>query len=441
MIIDSLIRKSKQLWAQYIHGNIMVTRFAKVFSVDVVVRGGNYILIPVFLHLMTQQEIGIYDYMFQFACLIAPVLGLGVYVSMIKMYNNYPDKQERGKLLFTLHTTIFVFLFVSAGIIYAMKWDYQLSKFLMVDNIAYGRCRFFILIAIVWCIYNTFLTQFFVISENIAKIQRYNIGRFLLVNILVLASLFLCKGDRIEIRFACTYIVEMIVMLYFFRHYAKEMVCRFDKKMFLQILKIALPTVLTFITVLLLDFSDKYFVQKYVGINTFAVYNKAAQFAMIISVIFGSVWQIYQPFLFKERNVQTLQRKNNRLAKTASILFLGLSICIWAGIWIALQCNIIPATYYEMIYVLPIILLTRIIVVLLMIYQATMLYFDKMHIMLVSAVFFSILTIVANYFAVQYYSYYGAAVTLLGIYILWTLFYYFRARHYIRNRIKTNNLQ
>ena len=35
----------------------MVERFAKVFSVDVVVRGINFLLIPVFLHIMTREEI------------------------------------------------------------------------------------------------------------------------------------------------------------------------------------------------------------------------------------------------------------------------------------------------------------------------------------------------------------------------------------------------
>ncbi|MDR1792821.1 MAG: lipopolysaccharide biosynthesis protein [Bacteroidales bacterium] len=436
-------QKIKQMYLQYIKGNVVVSRFAKVFSVDVIVRGGNFIFIPVFLHLMSQKEIGVFDYLWQFAYSMAPILGLGMYASMIKMYHDYPDPKEKGKMLFTLQSIIVVFLVVCLGLIYSFRVDYKIFDFLVSENIEYGRYRWFLLIAIVWWIYNVFLSQFFVISENIPKIQRYNLGRFIAVNAVVFAALFFYlhdnQVDKVEIRLAGTYVTEMLVMLYFLRHLVKNITWKFDKKMFIRALKLSIPTVLSTIAVFFLDFSDKFFVQKYTGIESFAVYNKAVQFSFILAVIFASIWQIYQPFMFKERNLQILQRKVNRLMKIITVAFLGLSVCIWFGIWILLQFNIIPQTYNEnneLLKVLPITLLIKVLLPPLLVYQSYMLYFEKTYIMLVSSLFFGALTVVANYFAVQIFGFYGSAAVLLIINFLWMLFYYYRSRFYIRNRLK-----
>ena len=63
---------------KYIKGNEMFSRFVNIFSVDVLVRGANLLLIPVFLYLMTKHEFGIYNYLYSFALTAAGILNFEI---------------------------------------------------------------------------------------------------------------------------------------------------------------------------------------------------------------------------------------------------------------------------------------------------------------------------------------------------------------------------
>lgn len=413
----------------------MVERFAKVFSVDVVVRGVNFLLIPVFLHIMTREEVGTYDYLYAFAFAVAPTLNLGLYVSLTKMYHSYSEIEEKGKLLFTIHTTLVSFLLLVFGVIYGFKWDYHLFDFLVNEPIAYDRYRFYILLAMISMIYNTLLTMFFVTSEKISKIQRYNIGRCLLVNICVFAALLFLKGDKVELRLAFTYVSEMLVTLYFFRYYWREIKCVFSFDMMWRAVKIGMPIMLTAIACLLINFADKYFVQQYCGMKEFAVYFKAVQFATILPVVFNSFQNIWLPLMMKEKDLTVLRRKTNRVAKVISLAFTALSLCIFVMVWIFVRINIIPMEYKNMLYVLPLACAGQIAASLMLLYQYYMVYFEKTYINLAVATVSGVAGVILNRYAVIYYGYYGVAAVTIIVNVLMILFYALRARTYIRHRI------
>ncbi|MBO4542926.1 MAG: lipopolysaccharide biosynthesis protein [Bacteroidales bacterium] len=431
-----LSNKIKNFYQNNIASSEVVTRFAKVFSVDVVVRAVNFLLIPVFLHLMSKEEVGTYDYLYSFAFAMAPALNLGLYVSLTKMYHLYDNPKDKGRLLLTINFTLITFLLIVFGVIYGFRLDYSIFSFLVNQPIAYEKYRFFILLAMICMIYNVLLTMFFVTSEKISKIQRYNIGRCLLVNIAVFAALIFLKGDKVALRLGFTYVSEFIVGLYFFRYYMREMATPFSKEMMLRAIKIGMPIMLSSIAYLLINFADKYYVQRYCGMEDFAVYFKALQFATILSVVFNSFQNVWLPIMMKEKDLTVLNRKTNRVCMVITLLFTALSLCIIFAVWVALKWNIIPMEYYDMLYVLPLACLGQIASVLMLLYQYYAVYFEKTHINLFVTIVSGILGVVCNYFAVRYYSYYGVAVVMIFINILMLLFYFWRSRVYIRNRLK-----
>lgn len=421
---------------QYIKNNIIVERFAKVFSVDVVVRGINFLLIPVFLHLMTREEVGTYDYLYAFAFSVAPALNLGLYVSLTKMYHLYDTAAEKGKLLFTIHTTLVSFLLLVFGIIYGFKLDYRIFDFLVNQPIAYSRYRFFVLLAMIALIYNVLITMFFVTAEKISKIQRYNVFRCLAVNICVFAALIWMKGDKVELRLAFTYVSEMVVAVYFMRYYWKEMKHVFSTEMMMRALKIGIPVMMSAIACVLINFADKYFVQQYCGMEEFAVYFKAVQFATILPVVFNSFQNIWLPLMMKEKDLTVLRRKTNRAAKVITLAFLGLAACITIAVWVALQWGIIPMEYFNMMYVLPLACVGQIMASLMLLYQYYMVYFEKTYINLVVTTLCGVAGIVLNRYAVLHFGYYGVAVVTIVVNAMMMLFYALRAKTYIKHRVK-----
>lgn len=277
--------------------------------------------------------------------------------------------------------------------------------------------------------------MFFVTSEKISKIQRYNIGRCLLVNICVFAALLFLRGDKVELRLAFTYVCEMLVTLYFFRYYWREIKHVFSFDMMWRAVKIGMPIMLTAIACLLINFADKYFVQQYCGMKEFAVYFKAVQFATILPVVFNSFQNIWLPLMMKEQDLVVLRRKTNRVAKVVSLAFTGLSVCIFIMVWIFIKINIIPQEYSNMLYVLPLACIGQIAASLMLLYQYYMVYFEKTYINLVVATVSGIAGVVLNRYAVVYYGYYGVAVVTIMVNVLMILFYAWRAHIYIKHRI------
>ncbi len=422
----------------YFKGNILIERFSKVFSVDVIVRGTNFLLIPLFLHLMTKEEVGIYDYLYSFAFTLAPTFSLGLYVGLVKMYNLYDNKNERGQLLFSINVTLISFLFIVFGVIYGFGIDYRIFDFLIEQPIDYQSYRFFILLAIIVLIYNVLLTMFFVTSEKISKIQRYNIGRCLLVNIIVFSALIFMKGDKIKIRLIATYVSEFVVLVYFFRYYWREMTFVFNKSMMKRCLKISLPIMMTSISYVFINFADKYFVQKFCGIEYFTDYNKAIQFALILPVIFNSFQNIWMPIMMKETDLHVLKRRTNRVAKIILLVFCAISVLIFLAIFVALLIGIIPKNYYNILKFFPLVASAQILSVLGLLYQYYTAYFEKTYFNFIISILVGMIGLGLNYFAVQYFGVYGVAVVMIMINLAMLCLYYWFSVYNINKQLRMN---
>ena len=107
------MRGNKQsFWEKSIEtyrNKVALRRFLSLFSTDVLVRGANFLLIPVFLHLMTREEFGVYGYLYSFAMAMSLVFTLCFHASVPKLFaDTKSDKKAQGSMLFTLSLTLIV---------------------------------------------------------------------------------------------------------------------------------------------------------------------------------------------------------------------------------------------------------------------------------------------------------------------------------------------
>ena len=93
--------------------NPNIRKFLSLLSTDVLVRGANFLLIPVFLILMPKDEFCIYGYIYNFAITCSLILNLGYHVAIPKLYTStIEDKKANSQMLFTLTSTLFAFISV-----------------------------------------------------------------------------------------------------------------------------------------------------------------------------------------------------------------------------------------------------------------------------------------------------------------------------------------
>jgi len=422
-----------QVFEKYKH-NVLVKNYAKVFSVDILVKLSNFILLPVYLKLMTQDAYGLYTYLLAIISVFALVMNFGLYIAQSKLYQDFQDEEERGSLLFTINVMLASFLSVCLLITYFTGLDYHLVAFLFKNKIDYSSYRNSIFLAITVSVYSFMLFNYFLTSQSIKHVQLYNFLRLIFINGIVIALLYFYKADSVMIRLKYTYLLELSFLFLFGPFYIKAMKGRFNKKLARKSLKLALPVMLSAVLGLVLNFSDKFFLEKYGNFKDLAVYNLGFALAGIIPMMFMTFQNIWLPHFFKEKDLQVNKAKTFGVIIKIAVFFFLLSLLIIFAFKLLLVFHIIDMKYGKVLYLLPILLLTQIFSAITPLYSNYIVFFEKTFIALYIGMPLAMVSIVLNLWLIPIYGLYGAAFSSLLINFSYLVAYYFIVTYLIKKK-------
>lgn len=414
--------------------NILVKNYAKVFSVDILVKLSNFILLPVYLKLMTQDAYGLYTYLIAIISVFSLVMNFGLYIAQSKLYQDSQEEEERGRLLFTINVMLLSFLSVCLMVTFFTELDYHLVAILFKNKIDYGSYRNSIFLAIAVSVYSFMLFNYFLTSQSIKHVQLYNLLRLIFVNGIVISLLYFYKADSVMIRLKFTYLLEFSFLLVFAPLYIKAMKKKFDKRLAKKSLKLALPVMLSAVLGLVLNFSDKFFLEKYGNFKDLAVYNLGFALAGIIPMMFMTFQNIWLPHFFKEKNLQVNKEKTFGVIIKITVFFFLLSLLIIIAFKLLLVFQIIDMKYDKVLYLLPILLLTQIFSAITPLYSNYIVFFEKTFIALFIGVPLAVASIFLNLWLIPKYGLYGAAFSSFLINFSYLITYYFIVTHLIKKK-------
>ncbi len=435
------MKSIREITNKYIKENEIFSRFIKVFSVDVLVRGANFLLIPVFLRLMSPEEYGLYGYLYSFAMTLSTILCFGFYIALIKLYaDTVSDKDKQGSMLYTLTSSLFILVLISIIIVYFWKIDVDFFSFLNKTNSVganqYFTYRDFVFVAAASMIFSTYLTFFLVSSERIRGLQTYNLLRFFLTNLTAILVIYFSDGDNVFQRLAVTYSMELILTLTFSIIIYKNFVFKFSSFFLKKAFKLGLPIMASSIMYAVVNFGDKFFVAKYSGEKGMAIYYLGFLLATIVLIIYQSFNFVWNPLFMKEKDLIVLRRKTNRYLW---IIALGLSfvgLLIWIGSYIGLKINLIPQDYSLILEILPFLIISQVIAAMAQLMINFMTYFEKTYIHVILGGGLSLIGYFLYDFVGINFGVLGISFGVMFLNILMFLFYYFRTQYYINNRLK-----
>lgn len=435
------MKSIREITNKYIKENEIFSRFIKVFSVDVLVRGANFLLIPVFLRLMSPEEYGLYGYLYSFATTLSSILCFGFYVALIKLYaDTVSDKNKQGSMLYTLTTSLFLLVFLSIIIVYFWRIDVDFFSFLNKANSLganqYFTYRDFVFVATASMIFSTYLTFFLVSSERIKGLQTFNLLRFFLTNLTAILVIYFSDGDNVFQRLAVTYSMELILTIAFSIVIYKNFVFKFSSFFLKKAFQLGLPIMASGLMYAVVNFGDKFFVAKYSGGKGMAIYYLGYLLATIVLIIYQSFNFVWNPLFMKEKDLTVLRRKTNRYLWILGFGLAFVGIFIWIGAFVGLKINLIPHDYNQILLILPFLIISQVLTAMSLLMMNFMTYFEKTYIQVFVGGSLSLI----GYFI---YSYLGEKFEVLGVSlgvmflnILMFLFYYFRTQYYIDNRLK-----
>lgn len=420
--------------------HILFNRLFTILSIDILVKVSGILLLPLYLLLMTQEEYGLYGYLLSIIMTFSIVLNFGLYIPLSKYYHDYHDAEKRGKLLFTIFLLLVIMLTCVILPVYSFGWDYELIKILFKNQVDYKEYRGAVLIAIIVSVLSFMLTTFFFTSEKLKHLKRYNIFRIICINIITILFLYIFRNmDSVRIRLQATYIIELILFLVFYYSYLKEVRFKFNKKMAIAGLKLALPVMISAIFGIGINFSDKFFLEKYSSFKDLSYYYLAVSLASAIPLIFASLQNAWLPLFLKEKDIQKNIETTNKLMRRIVIGFLVLSVLIVVFFKIILELGIIQSKYSETIGILPFLLISQIISSLVSLHTNYLIYFQRTHIASITGLILCVISVGLSLLLIPRYKVYGAVTVSLLSNIIYLSLYYFIIRIYTKKHLLSNH--
>lgn len=439
------MRENKQsFWKNSIEkyrNKVAFRRFISLFSTDVLVRGANFLLIPLFLYLMTRDEFGVYGYLYSFAMAMSLVFTFGFHASVPKLYaDTKDDKQAQGSMLFTLSLTLILGLVLIFSLISLTGIDEYffglINRNEEMKNFSYDTYRPYLLVAMASMVLSNLLTYYFVASEKIKNIQAFNLIRFFFANGLAILLLYTAPdADAALLRLSVTYIVELLLCCVFLFFLCKNFTFKFSKYYLYKGLKIGLP--LSFVALLnaITNFGDKHFVMIYCGAAIVGVYNLASLLATIPVIVYQSFNFIWLPSFLQEKNLILLKKKTDRNGLRIFILLLLLSVLIYIGAFFLLQWGVFPENYSLIMQILPPLLLSQIFASLNLFFFNYFTYFEKNYLTILTSIVINSLSYLLFSLTASRFGYIGVAYSLLLSNFTLFVIYYILTSYYVKKGI------
>lgn len=437
--MTAIKNRLRYYYFKYYQDSVVLKRFSSVFSLDFLVRASNLLLIPVYLKLMTQDEFGLYGYLFSIVGMFALVLNFGMYLAQTKLYHDFTNDQRRS-LIFTINITLIFFLIIFLLPIYLFKFDEQIISLLFLHPINYESYRNVLFLAVLVSIYVLMLQNYLITSENIKWLQLYNLCKLIFVNSIVIYLLSAQTGDCVMIRLKYSYLIELLILIFFSLVYFRQMKIEFNLVFVPKTLRIGIPAMLSALLGMIYNFSDKFILEKYGNFSDLAVYNLGFTIASIIMIIFSSFQTVFLPIFFKEKNIEKNFNKTMAILIKMIIIFFVISLFVFILTTGAFYFNIIHSEYSTVLFILPVLLLTSIFQASVHLFSNYIVYFEVLYIGTIAVFFLSLLNIGLNLLLIPNYNIYGAAFSSLVINILSFIFYFIYIKRKCSEHIgQTNN--
>ncbi|RYY20033.1 MAG: hypothetical protein EOO04_20825, partial [Chitinophagaceae bacterium] len=198
------------------------------------------------------------------------------------------------------------------------------------------------------------------------------------------------------------------------------------------------PIMLSAMLGIVINFSDKFFLEKYGGFTELSNYYLAVSFASILSVVVGSIQNAWLPLFLKEKDLRTNIQKTKKLVKQLVLAFTGLSAAIYILFYLLLFINVIPDKYSQVLLILPILLITQIFASLSPFLSNYLVYFQKTYLVSLAGVIVCLISLAASLLLVPAWGVYGAACAALVSNVSYLLIYYIVVKRILASYSATN---
>lgn len=323
---------------------------------NIVTKMGSLIFLPIITRLLTPEKYGIINLLEPIATLAAVIFGLGIYNAQMKKYLSLKDNEnELGSFLFSSVSMIFALGIIVFTILLTPFSKMLFSGFKNFEKIENSLIVITIAIAFLNCL-NNLAISFFRMGKMYVKVALGSVIKLFLHYFLVIYFIKIMNLGVLGERLA-NLTAAIVLLLYCFRDYFGKFRLKFQGKYAHYALINGLPLIFIELTDQVINFSDRFVMERYVPLAVIGAYGLAFNGGRALGVITGAFINSWTPEFYEAMETD---RHNPQITRSLEN-FLGLICfaCILAQLFAAEGITLIfPENYRLAISYIPYILIS-----------------------------------------------------------------------------------
>jgi len=187
-------------------------------------------------------------------------------------------------------------------------------------------------------------------------------------------------------------------------------------------LKLDLPLIPHYLSMVLLSNSDRIMISKFCGSAYTAIYSVAYNAAMVMQIVVSSVNASFNPWLYQ----QLKKRNYSGIKKTTNYLLLLVALVSVIPVLFAPEVILLlgSAEYAEAVNIIPALSCSVFLIFVYTLFSIIEMFYEKPKYIMIGSLSAVSVNIILNFFFIQIFGYEAAAYTTLGCYLLLAFFHY-----------------
>lgn len=217
------------------------------------------------------------------------------------------------------------------------------------------------------------------------------------------------------IAYTIPYIVGAFLLIRKSKHW-------YDAGMWKYALKFTIPLVPHFLSMMVLQQSDRIMIERMCGKAEAAMYSVAYQASMTLMIVNSAVLNVLIPYIYKGIN----GGKNDEIKKRVMPILLLIGILNLTGALFAPEIIAIlaPSEYKQAIYIIPPVMMSNLFMFLFNLFATIEYYFKQTMLVAIASFISAVVNVALNYVYIGRYGFIAAGYTTMVCYLLFSIFHF-----------------
>lgn len=381
-----------------------------------------FFMIPIYTTYLTPADYGVLELLDLTLYVVGMIAGLGISNSIIRFYSDCRDEKDKRRVISTALYSILAVALCTNGLLAIFSGPIARLIFHSGESThTASQLSFFVKIVAVSGILD--MVSWAGVAHLQAEKKSFHftaasIGRFVVavsLNILFIVGL---KMGVLGVLYS--QIISNLIFLTTVTVLArKRLRLEFSGTLVGQMIRYGAPLIISTLSMFIIHFSDRFFLERFVGLSVLGVYSLSYKFALVLPALFYSpfelIWNAQMFDLYKkgEEGRQTINYYNKYMLVFSLMFIVPYSLCVKNLIFIMADPK-----FHEAYRVVPVLLLAFMFIGLASISSAGIFFVKKTIYRGLANVYGAVVALVGYFFLIQWLGYWGAVITTLLAFVV-----------------------